>query len=49
LGYEDFNGIQHLGVADRVEKLEHEVAEMKRLLAIALSAQGIDPADPEHR
>ena len=43
LGYEDFEGHRVPGIAERVEQLEHEMQEMKRLLAIALAAQGVDP------
>ena len=43
LGYEDEHGHHYPGLSERVGLLEEEVADLRRLLAIAMSAQGIDP------
>ena len=43
LGYEDEQGHHYPGLSERVSLLEDEVADLRRLLAIAMSAQGIDP------
>lgn len=50
LGYDDTNGHRVPGVAERVEaiderveQLEGQVNRLERQLAVALSAQGIDP------
>jgi hypothetical protein len=44
LGYEDAQG-HHPGLGERVGTLEDEVAELKRMVAIALAAQGVEPED----
>jgi hypothetical protein len=43
LGYEDDAGRHVPGLGERVTVLEEELADVKRLLAIALASQGVDP------